>query len=196
MMNDAVGANDQPPGGAPAWKKIIAKYQQPSIWRSVWQIVNSLVPYAALWYLMYLAQAISLWLALPLAILAGAFLVRVFIIFHDCGHGSYFKSRKANDIVGALAGIICFTPYYQWRWEHSLNHATSGDLDRRGTGDIWTLTVQEYIEAPRWKRLAYRVFRNPFVLFVIAPLYLFLIHQRFPSRAVGRRERLEVHWTN
>src|SRR6266850_775596 len=96
MMNDAVGANDQPPGGAPAWKKIIAKYQQPSIWRSVWQIVNSLVPYAALWYLMYLAQAISLWLALPLAILAGAFIMRLLAIWIGVGRAIYGPSRSRN----------------------------------------------------------------------------------------------------
>jgi len=196
MIDDAVGANDQPRSEAPAWKQVVAKYQQPSIWRSGWQVVNSLAPYAALWYLMYLVQAISVWMALPLAILAGTFLVRVFIIFHDCGHGSFFKSRKANDIVGSLAGIICFTPYYQWRWEHSLHHATSGDLDRRGTGDIWTLTVQEYLEASRWKRFAYRLARNPAVLFVVAPLFLFVIQQRFAFPRGGARERFSVHLTN
>ncbi len=197
MIDDTVGANDhQPRSEAPAWKQVVAKYQQPSIWRSGWQVVNSLAPYALLWYLMYLVQAISVWMALPLAVLAGAFLVRVFIIFHDCGHGSFFKSRKANDIVGTLAGIICFTPYYQWRWEHSLHHATSGDLDRRGTGDIWTLTVQEYLEASRWKRFAYRLARNPAVLFVVAPLFLFVIQQRFAFPRGGARERFSVHLTN
>src|SRR6478672_6894649 len=157
------------------WKDLIAEYQQPSPPRAVWQIINTLVPYGLLWYLMYLSLAVSWWLVVPLAILAGAFLVRVFIIFHDCGHGSFFKSRKANDIVGTIAGFFCFTPYYQWRWEHSLHHATSGDLDRRGTGDIWTLTVQEYLEASRWKKFAYRLARNPLVLFIIAPLFIFLI---------------------
>ena len=103
--------------------------------------------------------------------LAGAFLVRIFIIFHDCGHGSFFKSRRANDVVGFVTGVLTFTPYYQWRWEHALHHATSGDLDRRGMGDMWTLTVQEYLEASRWKRFAYRLARNPFVLFVLAPLF-------------------------
>src|SRR5437867_12578219 len=139
---------------------------------------------------------VSYWLTLAVAVAAGGFLIRIFIIFHDCGHGSFFRSQRANHFWGFVTGVLTFTPYHQWRQKHALHHATSGDLDRRGTGDIWTLTVQEYFEAPRWKRLAYRLFRNPFVLFVIAPLYLFLIHQRFPSPTVGRRERLGVHWTN
>src|SRR6266550_1663483 len=196
MIDDAVGANDQPRSDASGWKQVVAKYQQSSVWRSGWQIVNSLAPYVALWYLMYLVQAISIWLALPLAVLAGAFLVRVFIIFHDCGHGSFFKSRRANDIVGTLTGFLCFTPYFQWRWEHSLHHTTSGDLDRRGTGDIWTLTVQEYLEASRWKRFAYRLARHPVVLFGVAPLYLFLVKHRLPKGKANRRERDSVYWTN
>src|ERR1051325_5748429 len=141
------------------WKAIVAKYQTPSVLRSLWQIGNTVIPYFVLWYFMFLLQKFSIWLALPLTILAGGFLVRIFIIFHDCGHGSYFKSRRANDLLGIITGILCFTPYYQWRWEHSLHHATSGDLDRRGTGDIWTLTVQEYLESSRWKRFAYRLAR-------------------------------------
>jgi omega-6 fatty acid desaturase (delta-12 desaturase) len=179
-----------------AWKEIVAKYQKPSTWRALWQIVNTLVPYSLLWYLMYRSQALSYWLSLPLAILAGAFLVRVFIIFHDCGHGSFFKSRRVNDIVGFIAGVLTFTPYYHWRWEHAMHHASAGDLDRRGTGDVWTLTVQEYLEASRWKRFAYRLARNPIVLFVIAPLYLFLVQQRFPSATANKRERHSVYWMN
>ena len=151
----------------------MAKYQKPSTWRAVWQIVNTLVPYALPWYLMYLSLSVSWWLVLPLAVLAGAFLVRVFIIFHDCGHGSFFKSRIANDAVGFIAGILTFTPYYHWRWEHAIHHGSAGDLDRRGTGDVWTMTVQEYLESSRWKKFAYRLARNPIVLFVIAPLFLF-----------------------
>src|SRR5436190_2301488 len=195
MNHDTVDAGETTVQTA-TWKKVVAKYQKPSVWRSVWQIVNSTVPCVILWLLMYLVKCISVWLAVPLAVLAGAFLVRVFIIFHDCGHGSFFKSRKANDIVGAITGILCFTPYYQWRWEHSLHHATAGDLDRRGTGDIWTLTVQEYLEASRWKRFAYRLARNPIVLFVLAPLYVFLIRQRFPNSAARSRQRRSVYWTN
>ncbi|SPE54543.1 Fatty acid desaturase [Verrucomicrobia bacterium] len=179
-----------------SWKQIVSKYQKPEVWRSVWQIVNSLVPYAGLWYLMYLSQNVSYWLTLPLAILAAGFLVRVFIIFHDCGHGSFFKSRRANDILGFFTGVLTLTPYHQWRWEHALHHSTSGDLDRRGTGDVWTLTVQEYLEAGRWKRFAYRLARNPIVLFVLAPLFVFLIQQRFANAKAPARERRSVLWTN
>ncbi|MDB6109165.1 MAG: hypothetical protein JWR69_915 [Pedosphaera sp.] len=178
------------------WKAIVAKYQQPSLPRALWQIVNTLVPYGLLWYLMYLSLAVSWWLVVPLAILAGAFVVRIFIIFHDCGHGSYFKSRRANDIVGFIAGVLTLTPYYHWRWEHNIHHASSGHLDKRGTGDVWTLTVQEYLEASRWKRFAYRLARNPFILFLIAPLYLFVIGQRFPSPKANPRERRSVYWMN
>ena len=179
-----------------AWKEIVAKYQQPILWRSVWQMVNTLIPYAALWYLMYFSLSVSYWLVVPLAILASGFLVRIFIIHHDCGHGSYFKSRKANDVWGFITGVLTFTPYYLWRWEHAVHHAGSGDLDRRGTGDVWTLTVQEYLEASRWKRFAYRLARNPVVLFVISPLILFAVIHRFPNPRASKRERHSVYLTN
>ena len=179
-----------------SWKQAITKHQNPRLGKSIWQIVNSLIPFLALYGLAIWAMGLSYWLTLAFAVAAGGFMVRIFIIFHDCGHGSFFKSQRANHILGFVTGVLTFTPYHQWRQKHALHHATSGDLDGRGTGDIWTLTVQEYIDAPRWKRFGYRVFRNPFVLFVVAPLYLFLIHQRFPSPTVGRRERLGVHWTN
>jgi acyl-lipid omega-6 desaturase (Delta-12 desaturase) len=174
------------------WRQMVAEFQKPSTPRALWQVVNTLVPYALLWYAMYLVRPISLWLVVPLAILAGAFLVRVFIIFHDCGHGSFFKSTRANDLTGFMAGILTFTPYYHWRWEHNIHHASSGDLDKRGVGDIWTLTVQEYLEASRWKKFAYRLARNPFVLFVIAPVTLFLVRHRFASSSANRRERHSV----
>src|SRR5437762_723292 len=194
MIDDAVGANDQPRSHAPAWKEVVAKYQQSSIWRSGWQIVNSLAPYAALWYLMYLVQAISVWLAIPLAVIAGAFLVRVFIIFHDCGHGSFFRSRRANEAVGFITGMLTFTPFYQWRYDHAIHHATSGHLDKRGTGDLWTLTVEEYLASSRWRRFAYRLAPNPVVLFVIAPLVVLLVKQRFPTPNASKRERHSVYW--
>jgi omega-6 fatty acid desaturase (delta-12 desaturase) len=184
------------PIGTAAWKEVVTRYQQPSTGRALWQIVNTLVPYSILWYLMYLSLQVSWWITLPLAILAAGFLVRIFIIFHDCGHGSFFKSRTANDVVGFIAGILTFTPYYHWRWEHSLHHATSGDLDRRGTGDVWTITVQEYLESSRRRRFAYVLSRNPVVLFVVAPLFVFLIRQRFPSARANPRERRSVIWMN
>src|SRR5580704_2874413 len=141
-MNDSNFDSDKNQTGTAAWKEIVARYQKPSLGRGIWQIVNTLVPYFALWYLMYLSLAVSWWLTIPLAILAGAFLVRTFILFHDCGHGSFFKSSIANHGRGAITGILTFAPFYHWRWEHAIHHSSSGDLDRRGTGDVWTLTVQ------------------------------------------------------
>jgi omega-6 fatty acid desaturase (delta-12 desaturase) len=196
MMNQTTSTKADCPADPLAWKEVVARYQKPALGRSVWQILNTLVPYAILWYLMYRSLAVSYWITLPLAILAGGFLVRVFIIHHDCGHGSFFKSRKANDVWGFITGVLTLTPYHHWRWEHSLHHASSGDLDRRGMGDIWTLTVQEYLESSRWRRFSYRLARNPVVLFVIAPLYLFVIQQRFSKAEANPRERNSVAWTN
>jgi omega-6 fatty acid desaturase (delta-12 desaturase) len=191
-MNDSSQAKSD----VAVWKEIVAKYQQPSLPRALWQIVNTFGSYALLWWLMSICVPISWWLVVPLAILAGGFVVRIFIIFHDCGHGSYFRSHWANDFVGFISGVLTFTPYYHWRWQHNIHHATSGHLDKRGVGDVWTMTVQEYLEASRWKRFAYRLARNPFILFIVAPLYLFLIHQRFPARDANSRERMSVWWMN
>ncbi len=185
---------DQP--AKTGWKEIVARYQQPSLGRAVWQLVNTLVPYVVLWCLIYWSLRVSYWLVVPLVLLAGGFLVRLFIIFHDCGHGSFFKSSRANHFWGVLTGVLTFTPYYHWRWEHAIHHSSSGDLDRRGTGDVWTLTVQEYLEASRWKRFAYRLARNPIVLFILAPLFLFLVWQRIPNPKAGSRERRSIYWTN
>ena len=178
------------------WKSIVARFQKPSIGRAAWQLINTLGAYALTWCAIYFSRQISWWLVLPLAVVAAGLLVRLFIIFHDCSHGSFFRSRRANEITGYITGVFTFTPYDHWRWEHNIHHATSGHLDKRGTGDILTLTVQEYLEASRWKRFAYRLSRNPFILFVIAPLYLFLIRQRFPSAKADQKQRRSVYWTN
>ena len=194
--SDSTSSPASRPASTAGWKPIVEKYQQPSTGRAIWQIVNSFGPYGVLWYLMYLSLSVSWWLTVPLAALAAAFLVRIFIIFHDCGHGSFFRSRMANDIVGFIAGVLTFTPYYHWTWEHGIHHRTSSRLDRRGTGDIWTMTVQEYLESTRWKRFAYRLARNPFVLFGIAPAVAFVVLERFPSSKASRRERESVWWMN
>ena len=178
------------------WKAIIAKYQKQSVARGIWQIVNTLVPYAGLWVMMYYAMNVSYWLLLPLILLAGGFLVRVFIIFHDCGHGSFFKSQKANHTLGSILGILEFTPYFQWRWEHGVHHSTSGNLDRRGIGDVWIMTVEEYLKSSKWKKIAYRFIRNPIVLFGFGPLGLFFIKHRFSTPNSPPRERRSVFWTN
>lgn len=184
------------PAQAPAWKEMVAKYQKPASARALWQVVNTIVPYAALWFLMRWSLSVSWWLTAGLVLVAGAFLVRVFILFHDCGHGSFFPSRKANELLGYVTGVLTFTPFHHWRWQHAIHHATAGDLDRRGTGDVWTLTVQEYLEASRWQRFAYRLARNPFILFGLAPFFVFVIKQRFTEAGAGRREHLSVIWTN
>ena len=178
------------------WKTLVAKYQEPHAGRATWQLVNTLGGYIAVWVLMYLSLDVSWWLTLPLALLAGGLLVRVFIIFHDCGHGSFFASRFANDFWGFVTGLLTFTPYYHWRGEHAIHHGATGDLDRRGIGDVWTMTVQEYVESSRWRRFAYRLARNPIVLFVIAPLVLFLVLQRGCRTGAKRHERLSVWWMN
>ncbi len=188
--------NDKAPGMPFAWKLAIADHRRPTLRSSVWQLVNSVIPYLALWAVMIWTLGISYWITLALAVVAAGFLVRVFIIFHDCGHGSFFASRRANRFTEFVTGVLTFTPYRQWRHKHALHHATSGDLDRRGAGEIWTLTVREYLHASRWKRLSYRLARNPLVLFGLAPFYVFLVQQRFPSPAVGKRERRGVYWTN
>lgn len=193
MNKDSISAAAQPHPPIEVWKEIVAKYQVPSTWRALWQIANTLIPYAGLWYLMYVCREISWWLVVPLAILAGGFLVRAFIIFHDCCHGSFFKSNVTNDVVGFLTGLLTFTPYFHWRWEHNIHHSSAGDLDRRGTGDVWTMTVQEYLEASRWKKFAYRLARNPVVLFIIAPLVLFVFIQRVPALKASQRERHSVY---
>ena len=177
---------------APRWKAVVSRFQRPSRGKATWQLLNTLGPYAALWYAIYRSIAVSYWITLPLAVLSAAFLVRIFIIFHDCGHGSFCASRSANRIIGFITGLLTLTPYYHWRWQHALHHGTSGDLDRRGLGDIWMLTVQEYLDSSRWRRFAYRLARNPLVLFVIAPFYVFVIHNRFPSAAAPGRERRSV----
>jgi len=177
-------------------KANVMRFQSASLGKAHWQLINSFVPYVLLWVAMVYAIAVSYWLMLPLAILAAGFLARIFIIFHDCGHASFFNSKRANNAVGAIAGLMNLTPFRHWRWQHALHHGTAGDLDRRGSGDIWTLTVQEYLQSTRWRRFAYRLARNPIVLFVIAPLYVFVVHHRFAVSTAPERERQSVRRTN
>ncbi len=177
-------------------REILSRYQHPSRSHSVWQLINSLVPYAVLWLLMFLSLRVSYILTLALAVLAAGFMVRIFIIFHDCGHGSFFESRKANDITGVITGILTFTPYGRWKHDHAIHHATAGDLDRRGTGDVQTLTVQEYLDMPWWKRAGYRIVRHPLVMFTIGSTFVFAVFQRFYLPGTARRERNSVLWTD
>ncbi|MEK6597695.1 MAG: fatty acid desaturase, partial [Gemmatimonadota bacterium] len=144
-----------------SWREIVARYQGPSTGRSVLQLITTLGPLLGLLVVMYLVSRISYWLALPVGVIAAGFLVRTFIIMHDCGHGSFFKSRRANDIVGFFTGVLTLTPYTQWRRDHAIHHATSGHLEERGFGDIAPLTVREYLDLNLWGRFKYRLYRNP-----------------------------------
>jgi omega-6 fatty acid desaturase (delta-12 desaturase) len=181
----------------PRWQDLTAEYQKPGTLRSLWQLTNSVIPYLCLWYVMYRSLEISYWLTLALSVLAAGFLVRIFIIFHDCCHGSFFQSKRATDIAGFITGVLTFTPYDRWRREHSMHHATAGDLDRRHVGgEIWVMTVDEYLASPLRTRLAYRLYRSPLVMFLIGPSYLFLFKHRFSNRKARGRERHNVYWTN
>jgi len=178
------------------WKKLVEDFQKPNRKAAIWQLVNTLGPLAGVWTALYFVYPISWLFAIPLAILGGLFLVRAFIIFHDCGHGSFFRSKKANDVLGFITGMLTFTPYHHWKWEHAMHHATTGDLDRRGIGDVWTLTVKEYLASSRTTRINYRLVRNPFILFIFAPLFLFFVLERFPSKKSKPREKRSVMMMN
>ncbi|HEY3371656.1 MAG TPA: fatty acid desaturase [Prolixibacteraceae bacterium] len=178
------------------WQKVVMNYIQPDLRKSIWQICNSVIPYFILWVLMVQSLKVSYLLTLLLAIIASGFLVRIFIIFHDCGHGSFFKSKKANKIVGIISGIITFTPYYTWHKHHSEHHATTVNLDKRGLGDVWTMTVDEYLSASIWKRLLYRAFRNPYIMFTVGPFFMFVVQNRFSNKNMTPKERWNVYFTN
>jgi acyl-lipid omega-6 desaturase (Delta-12 desaturase) len=138
---------------------------------------------------------VSYWLTLPLTVIAAGFLVRIFIIFHDCGHGSFFKSSRMNQIVGIIAGILVFTPYHKWHYAHKIHHQTVGNLDKRGKGDVMTLTVAEYKNLSASRRLSYRLYRNPIVLLLIAPFFIFTLLHRFPEKGRPFKENLYTHLT-
>src|SRR5262245_20025727 len=184
------------PDSTSKWREIVARYQTPSVKRAVWQLVSTLVPLLICFWLMYWSLSVSYLLTLALALPAAGLAIRTFIIMHDCGHGSFLPSRTWNDIIGWVTGILTATPYAHWRREHAIHHATSGHLEQRGTGDITTLTVREYLAAKWPKRAKYRLYRNPLVLLGLGPTFLLLKH-RWPGREMaGKREALNVHLTN
>jgi omega-6 fatty acid desaturase (delta-12 desaturase) len=178
------------------WREIVARYQTPSVKSAVWQLLSSIVPLIATGFLMYWSLSVSYLLTLLIALPAAGFTIRTFIIMHDCGHGSFLPSRTWNDIVGWVTGILTATPYSHWRREHAIHHATSGHLEQRGTGDITTLTVREYLSLKWARRAKYRIYRNPLVLLGFGPTILLLKH-RWPTRGMaGKREIINVHGTN
>ncbi|TFL18892.1 fatty acid desaturase [Jannaschia formosa] len=172
-----------------AWVGILANYRKPSQLRSTVELLITLVPFVTLWGLAWWALSVSPLLAVGLAVLNSGFLLRLFAIQHDCGHGAFFENRALSDWVGRVLGVLTLTPYDVWRRTHSAHHASAGNLDKRGMGDVLTLTVTEYRERSLFGRLRYRLYRNPLILFVFGPSYLFLLENRLPlglMRSGGR----------
>jgi len=160
--------------------KALARYGEPHHMRSLFELTITSVLFIVFWVAAWWALSVSYWLTLALSVAAGALLARLFLIKHDCGHGAFFRRRIFNDWVGRVLGILTLTPYYVWRRNHAVHHATSGNLDKRGTGDIDTLTVREYQALPRLRRIAYQLYRHPLLMFVVGPAYHFLLRNRLP----------------
>ena len=187
---------EAPPENRPRtdWRSIVARYQGSDVGRSITQMFTTLVPLAVVLYLMYQSLAFPYWTTLLLALPAAGLLVRTFIIMHDCAHGSFFPSRRANEIVGWMTGVLTLTAFSAWRHSHALHHASSGDLDRRGHGDVDTITVSEYLALSRRGRFKYRLFRNPFVLFGIGPIF-FMIDNRVPRGLSLKDKEVRSVWS-
>lgn len=178
------------------WQALTAKYAFPDLWRSIWQVVNTVIPFIGLWYLAYRSLEVGYWLTLLLVVPAAGFMVRMFIIFHDCCHASFFKDMKANNMLGMVLGVLVLTPFYEWRHTHAIHHSSAGDLDRRGVGDVYTMTVEEYLAAPWYKKVGYRIMRSPILLFTISSFLVFVLFHRFWGPEAGKREKNSVIWTN
>ena len=182
--------------GQAFWVDAMRPYARPRVGRALVDLATAVVPYVGLSVLMYLALDVSYLLTLALAVPAAGFLLRTFILFHDCAHGSFLPSKRVNVWLGRGLGVLVFAPFTSWRQEHAVHHATSGDLDRRGVGDVPTLTVAEYRARPWHKRLGYRLFRNPLIMFGLGPLFAMVIRPRLVSRSARPRIRRSVIGTD
>ncbi|RTQ93868.1 fatty acid desaturase [Lysinibacillus telephonicus] len=177
-------------------RKDVASFAKSEMKKSIFQIINTILPLLFIWGAGYYLLQYSPWFTVVCSILASGFVVRTFIIFHDCTHGSFFKSKKANDLVGNITGILTSFPYEKWKREHSIHHATSSNLDKRGIGDIDMLTVDEYLKKSKLERLGYRLYRNPLVMFGLGPLYMVLVLNRLNRKDAKKKERLNTYFAN
>jgi omega-6 fatty acid desaturase (delta-12 desaturase) len=180
----------------PFWKESLAPYAKPHLGRSALDILTSVVPYLALFYVMYLLLDVSYLLTLAVGVLAAGFLLRTYILFHDCTHGSFLPSKRANAWLGSLLALIVYHPFASWRHSHAMHHASAGDLDRRGVGDVTTLTVAEYNALSRGKRIGYWLFRHPLVMFGIGPIWALMVQPRLVKKSERKRIKRSVHVTN
>jgi omega-6 fatty acid desaturase (delta-12 desaturase) len=182
----------------PAWVMAMKRFEKSNPRKVAIQLLDTLPPYLGLVVLMYFTMTLHLpyIVTLLIALPAGAFLMRLFIIFHDCGHGSYVASELGQKIIGNILGVITFTAFADWRRSHGIHHSSSGNLDRRGVGDVWTMTMDEYAASSPLRRLWYRIFRNPFVMFGLGPFFSFLIVHRWPTRGSNRNQFLSVMLTD
>jgi omega-6 fatty acid desaturase (delta-12 desaturase) len=177
-------------------QKALARHAVPRRGRATSNLFTSVAAYLALIGASCAALTVTPWLAAALSVAAAGFLLRTFIVFHDCAHGSFLPSKRTNALLGAALGVLVYTPFAVWRREHAIHHATAGDLDRRGVGDIQTLTVDEYRASPWWERLRYRLFRNPFVMFGLGPVWVVLLGPRVVSWSAPRRLQRSVLGTD
>jgi omega-6 fatty acid desaturase (delta-12 desaturase) len=184
------------PGSTRSWRGVLDCYAAPRLERSLLDLATSVVPYLCLLVAMFFALRVSWLLSLLFVLPASGFLIRSFIVFHDCAHGSFFGSRRANHLLGAALGLLVWLPFRGWQHEHAVHHATAGDLDRRGIGDITTLTVAEYRAQPGWRRIGYRLYRNPLVMFGLGWLLVLVLKPRFVPRGARPRIRKSVLGTN
>lgn len=177
-------------------RKEVAPYAKSDLRKSVMQLINTVIPLILLWTIGYIVFPYSIALSVVCAVVAAGFVVRTFILFHDCTHGSLFKNKKANDWVGLLTGVLTSFPYKKWKREHTIHHASSSNLDKRGIGDIDMLTVDEYMEKSTLGKLGYRLYRNPIVMFGLGPIYMVLVLNRFNRSDARKPERMNTYLTN